>query len=317
MATLNTNNRHLRDVFVCTLQSCHNPVGVVDVATQSLRMFNTAFGALCPDVSVDRRIAEFFTADSVKAFIQLVKSTESAPFENFVFTARDRRRRFSTRGYVAFDCIIIHLVDVTPAAAAPAARADARHPSAAAAAAAAARRHPEPSRAPPLNSTPRRERRRSSQSVSQSVEWAEHVDVLDNFSRREDIVSRMMQDVMHSIHGIDDDERVVAASDHFMHQLGYESSQLSGVKFVDLVAPDDKDRVAAHRSFEREHKKAIPLVVFMRCGNGELIRVMSRMETVANHIKVCTTVPLNDSTHYSEDDITTSSELVKMANSLP
>ena len=73
MATLNTNNRHLRDVFVCTLQSCHNPVGVVDVATQSLRMFNTAFGALCPDVSVDRRIAEFFTADSVKAFIQLVK----------------------------------------------------------------------------------------------------------------------------------------------------------------------------------------------------------------------------------------------------
>ena len=62
---------------------------------------------------MDRRIAEFFTADSVKAFIQLVKSTESAPFENFVFTARDRRRRFSTRGYVAFDCIIIHLVDVT------------------------------------------------------------------------------------------------------------------------------------------------------------------------------------------------------------
>ena len=32
---------------------------------------------------------------------------------------------------------------------------------------------------------------------------------------------------------------------------------------------------------------------------------------------MCTTVPLNDSTHYSEDDITTSSELVKMANSLP
>ena len=81
-----------------------------------------------------------------------------------------------------------------------------------------------------------------------------------------------------------------------------------------MVAPDEKDRVAAHRSFEREHNKTIPLVVFMRCANGDLIRVMSRMENIAGYVKVCTTVPLNDSTHYSEDDITTSRDLVMMAN---
>ena len=46
----------------------------------------------------------------------------------------------------------------------------------------------------------------------------------------------------------------------------------------------------------------------------EYIRTLTRMESVRDHCKICVTVPLHDSTHYSEDEIRTSKDLVDMAN---
>lgn len=104
--TLNANNRHLRSIFarlpgsgfppppwrgarartprgaqVCTLQSCHNPVGVVDTSTHTLRMFNQAFGDLCPALSKDRQIYESFSRDSCDALCELMSKKNKAPFE--------------------------------------------------------------------------------------------------------------------------------------------------------------------------------------------------------------------------------------------
>ena len=119
---------------------------------------------------------------------------------------------------------------------------------------------------------------------------------------------------MTSVHSPDDDETFVSTSAAFDAQLGYAGADLVGVKFRDLVAEDDRHRIAAHRDLEKEHGKAVPLVVFVRCASGDLMRVMARMDPVAGH-KVCTIIPLNDSTHYSVDDVAMSKDLLTMAKS--
>ena len=133
-------------------------------------------------------------------------------------------------------------------------------------------------------------------------------------ARREDLAARLLHDACASVHEDDDNERVVGASALLGRQLGLTPEALVGTPFLDLVAIDDRARVKAHRASEKELRRSAPLVCFLRCANGDLIRVLSRMERLpAQHLKCCTTIPLNDSTHYSEDDITTSKDLLMMA----
>ena len=82
------------------------------------------------------------------------------------------------------------------------------------------------------------------------------------------------------MHEADADEKFISTSNAFDMQLGYKGRDLVGLKFRDLVAEDDRHKILAHREFEAEHGKTVPLVVFVRCATGDLMRVMVRMDDV-------------------------------------
>ena len=88
--------------------------------------------------------------------------------------------------------------------------------------------------------------------------------------------------------------------------------------YSDFFNEDSQERLRVHRQLERGMKQSLPIVLFQRCmtggGKEEFIRVVSRMELVGGHCKFNITIPLNDSTHYSGEDLKTSQDLIDMAN---
>jgi len=124
---------------------------------------------------------------------------------------------------------------------------------------------PAPAAAPPAapyREAPKKPRRRSSAELSAmelaSADWGVDEELLNAFSRREDIAARVLQDAMTSVHSCDADEKFLSTSAAFDAQLGYVGSDLAGLKFRDLVAEDDRQSRRLRRASIRPVLTVIP-----------------------------------------------------------